>query len=411
EPAMRTRVSALHCMIPVSKALRMISRETPKLGVERVVLEDSIGRVLAENIVADSDLPPFDRSQMDGYAVKAADTMGAPITLKLVGESAAGRGWRNVLKSGEAIRIMTGASVPTGADAVQKLEVAREDGDSVTLLESTDVGKFIVPKGKEVKKGKTVLKAGELITPANISIPAAFGYAKVKAAKQPRAAIISTGTEIVDIKKKPGRDQIRNSNSIMLKALCEQAGAIATVYPNVGDDISDLRSQILDAVRNADILVTTGGVSVGKYDLTKLALKELGAEIFFERVALKPGKPTVFGRLKESLVFGLPGNPVSAAVTFYLFVRKAIAIMQGMQSSELEHASAITSKAIKSTKDRDVYLPSALEIIDDGRLIVEPVNWHGSSDFIGFSHADALAVVPKGSDIEAGDVVSVLLLP
>jgi molybdenum cofactor synthesis domain-containing protein len=398
-------------MITVSKALKIISRETSALRVERVALEDSIGRVLAEDIVADSDLPPFDRSQMDGYAVKAADTTGAPVTLRLLGESAAGRGWHKTLRSGEAIRIMTGAAVPGGADAVQKLEVAHEDGDSVTLVESTNVGKFIVPKGKEVKKGKVVLRGGERLTPSNISIPAAFGYAKVKVAKQPRVAIISTGTEIVAINKKPGRDQIRNSNSLMLKALCEQAGAVAVVYPIVGDDISDLRSQISEAVRNGDILITTGGVSVGKYDLTKLALKELGAEIFFERVALKPGKPTVFGRLKKSLVFGLPGNPVSAAVTFYLFLRKAISLMQSGGVSDLETATAIAAKPLKSTKERDVYLPCSLSIESDGRLLIEPVNWHGSSDFIGFSHADALAILPKGSRFEAGDAASILLLP
>lgn len=398
-------------MIPVSKALKIIARETSEVRSERIALEDSVGRILAEDIVADSDLPPFDRSQMDGYAVKAADTMDAPVTLRLVGESAAGRGWHKTLKSGEAIRIMTGASVPAGADAVQKLEVVRENDDLVTLLEPTEVGKFIVGKGKEVKKGRTVLRSGDCITAANISIPAAFGYAKVKVAKQPRVAIISTGSEIVEVKKKPGRDQIRNSNSIMLKALCEKAGAIATIYPNVGDDISNLRSQISDAVRNANILITTGGVSVGKYDLTKLALRELGAEIFFERVALKPGKPTVFGKLKKSLVFGLPGNPVSAAVTFYLFARKAILKMQSAGVSDLEMATAVTSKSIKSTKERDVYLPSALEINGDGRLLVEPVNWHGSSDFIGFSRADALAIIPKGSTVEAGKVIDILLIP
>lgn len=398
-------------MIAISKAIKTIARETEAGGSERVDLEDSIGRVLAEDIVADSDLPPFDRSQMDGYAVRAADACDAPVTLKLVGESAAGRGWRGKLKRGEAVRIMTGAAVPGGADAIQKLEVARDDGESVTLFEPTEVGKFIVPKGKEVKKGKPVLKAGERITAANISMPAAFGYAKVKVAKRPRIAISSTGSEIVDVAMKPGRDQIRNSNSLMLKALCEQAGGVATVYPNVGDDISNLKFQISDAVRSTDILVTTGGVSVGKYDLTKLALKELGAEIFFERVALKPGKPTVFGRLKKSLVFGLPGNPVSAAVTFYLFVRKAILQMQSAGVSDLEQAAAIASKPIKSTKERDTYLPAALEITDDGRLIVEPVNWHGSSDFIGFSKADALVVIPNGSSTAAGDAVSILLLP
>jgi molybdopterin molybdotransferase len=398
-------------MIAVSKALKIIAKETPSLVLERIALEESIGRILAENIVADSDLPPFDRSQMDGYAVKAADTRNAPVRLKLVGESAAGRGWRGKLKLGEAVRIMTGAAVPDGADAVQKLEVVDDRGDSVTILEPTEKGRYIVPKGKEGKKGKAVLRIGERITPANISIPAAFGFAKVKVSKRPRVAIISTGSEIVDVGKKPGPDQIRNSNSIMLKALCEQAGVVVTTYPNVGDDISDLKSQISDAVRNSDILVTTGGVSVGKYDLTKLALKELGAEVFFERVALKPGKPTVFGRLKKSLVFGLPGNPVSAAVTFYLFVRKAILQMQSAGVSDLEEATAVASKSIKSTKERDTYLPCSLSIETGGSLTVEPVNWHGSSDFVGFSRADALAIIPKDSSVAAGDAVSILLLP
>jgi molybdenum cofactor synthesis domain-containing protein len=339
--------------------------------------------------------------------VKAADTSDAPVTLRLVGESAAGRGWHKTLKSGEAIRIMTGASVPAGADAVQKLEVARENGGSVTILEPTEVGRYIVSKGKEVRKGKTVLESGERITAANISIPAAFGYAKVKLARQPRVAILSTGSEIVDVKKRPGRDQIRNSNSIMLKALCEQAGAVATVYPNVGDDISDLKFQISDAVRNADILITTGGVSVGKYDLTKLALKELGAEIFFERVALKPGKPTVFGRLKKALVFGLPGNPVSAAVTFYLFVRKAILKMQGARDTDLPGETAIALKPMKAPKERDLYLPAEVFIDPvECRIGVVPVNWHGSSDFIGFAQADCLAFVPKGQTVESlGEVM------
>ncbi len=397
-------------MIPVSKALKIIERETQSLSVERVALEDSIGRILAEDIIADSDLPPFDRSQMDGYAVRAADTKNVPVTLKLVGESAAGRGWRGKLKSGEAVRIMTGASVPAGADSVQKLEVAREKGDTVTLLEPTELGRFIVPKGKEVKRGSVVLRHGEPITASNISIPAAFGYAKVKAAKRPRVAIISTGSEIVEIGKKPGRDQIRNSNSLMLKALCEQAGAIATVYKNIGDDISDLKSQISNAVRKADILITTGGVSVGKYDLTKLALKELGAEIYFERVALKPGKPTVFGRLKKSLVFGLPGNPVSAAVTFYLFVRNSMLLMQRSTCPALSSGDAIALGSFSATKEREAYLPGKLVTDDEARLTVQPLDYHGSSDFVAFAEADALVKVPKNSRIDQGEKASIVFL-
>lgn len=398
-------------MIPVSKAVKIIARETDSLGTERIALEDSIGRILSEDIVADSDLPPFDRSQMDGYAVKAADTKDAPVELKLVGESAAGRGWRGKLKRGEAVRIMTGAAVPEGADAVQKLEVAREEGDSVTLLEPTEEGRYIVPTGKEVKKGKTVLASGERITASNISIPAAFGYAKLKVAKRPRVAIISTGSEIVDIKRTPGRDQIRNSNSIMLKALCEQAGAVATIYPNVGDEISNLNFQISEAVRSADILITTGGVSVGKYDLTKLALKELGAEIYFERVALKPGKPTVFGRLKKSLVFGLPGNPVSAAVTFYLFVRKAILLMQSANQTDLPSETGVALQGMKAPKERDVFLPASMCIgIPTWQIGVLPLAWHGSSDFISFAEADCLVHIGKEQSLSEGDDATIYLL-
>ena len=209
-------------LITVESALKTVARETRLLKQESIPLADAIGRTLAEDIVADTDMPPFDRSQMDGYAVKAGDTQTAPVTLKLVGESAAGRGWHKTLKPGEAVRIMTGAPLPKGADAVQKIEVTSENGDNVTINEATSTGRYIVHKGKEIRKGKTVLPAGTAITPDNISIPAAFGYAKVKVARRPRVAILSTGTEIVDVSNRPKRDQIRNSNSIMLKSMCDR---------------------------------------------------------------------------------------------------------------------------------------------------------------------------------------------
>lgn len=398
-------------MIPVSKALKLIEQQCEPLGSERVDLADAIGRFLSEDIVADTDMPPFDRSQMDGYAVRAADTESAPVTLALVGESAAGRGWHNELKQGEAVRIMTGAPLPPGADAVQKIEVTSEDGDRVTINEPTSPGRYIVHRGKEIKAGERVLESGTTITSNNIAVPAAFGYARITVAKRPRVAILSTGSEIVDIDERPGRDQIRNSNSIMLKALCYRAGAAATVYPIVGDSLSDLTAQISEAARSADVLITTGGVSVGKYDLTKAALSDLGAEIFFERLSLKPGKPTVFGRLGDTLVFGLPGNPVSAAVTFYLFVRKCLLGLQGAALTDLKSASAAAIGNISGTKERDSYLPGEIDRRrPDGRLGVRPIKWHGSSDFIGFAHADALIVVPAGAVIPDGASVECLLI-
>jgi molybdopterin molybdotransferase len=232
-------------MIPVAKALTVIQRETSPLRSERTPIADAVGRILAEDIIADSDLPPFHRSQMDGYAVKAADTEAAPVTLKIVGESAAGRGWQGKFKKGEAVRIMTGAPLPEGADAVQKIELAREKDGEVTLQAPTEKGRYIVRRGTEAKQGDVMMRSGEALTPNSIAVPAAFGYARLKVAKRPRVAILSTGSEIVDISRKPKPDQIRNSNSIMLAELCSMAGAVAEILPTAGDDLATLKSRIL----------------------------------------------------------------------------------------------------------------------------------------------------------------------
>jgi molybdopterin molybdotransferase len=404
-------------MIPISKAVGIVQSKVQPLGVEGTTLSNAIGRVLAENIVADTDLPPFDRSQMDGFAVRAEDVENAPVLLKIAGESAAGSGWNKALKRGEAVRIMTGAPVPKGADAVQKVELTEEivdspflGGDSVTILERVRKGSYIVPKGFEVKKGQTVFPKGETITAEMVAGLAAFGYETIRVGGRPKLAVLATGSEIVDIGEKPGRDQIRNSNSPTVKALAEKFGCTVDVLPIAKDDISNLKSEISDAAASADIVVITGGVSVGKYDLTKTALKDLGAEIFFERIRLKPGKPTVFAKLGETLVFGLPGNPVSVAVTFHLFVRMAAMIMQGCRNVEMPRGYAVLSKPVKGAKERDSYLPAALKTDKTGRLLAEPIRWHGSSDFIGFARAEGLVIVPRGKHFEKGDVVRITRL-
>jgi molybdopterin molybdotransferase len=397
-------------MIPIAKALKIIDREARPLGIERVPLEDAVGRILAEDIVADTDLPPFDRSQMDGYAVLAADTKDCPAALKLVGESAAGRGFHAKLKRGEAVRIMTGAPLPDGADAVQRLEVTEETDAEVTIFEPTEKGRFIVPRGKEVKRGAVVLKKGSTLSAKNISLAAAFGYPRIKVSKRPRVAILSTGSEIVEISKKPKRDQIRNSNSVMLAALCRGIGCDVTMLRPAGDDLDQLRAQISGVIKTVDLLISTGGVSVGRYDLTKPALTALGAEIFFERVALKPGKPTVFAKLKRAHVVALPGNPVSAAVTFHLFVRRLLLLLQGSAGFEPQTATAVAAGELRAAKERDSYLPARLKADTSGRLLALPLRWHGSSDFVGFSEAEALAFVAKGRSIAQGDTVKVTLL-
>ena len=408
-------------MISVSQALKIVEREIEPLGKETIRLTDSVGRVLAQDIKADSDMPPFDRSQMDGYAVKAKDTDAAPVMLSLVGESAAGRGWHGKLRSGDAVRIMTGAPLPKGADAVQKVELTNELDEGVVVNEPTETGRYVVEKGTEIRKGAKLFEAGEVITVRMIASLAAFGYSTVKVAKQPVVSILSTGSEIVEINKQPGRDQIRNSNSSMLKALCEETGARPKIIRQTSDDLDKLKLAISKAVGAAaiksqipnpksQILVLTGGVSVGKYDLTKAALKELGATIFFERVRLRPGKPTVFARLNDTYVFGLPGNPVSAAVTFYLFVRAAILMMQDAGTTSLRQGKAVLAANAKAAAERETYLPATLSTDAGGRLVVEPLRWHGSSDFVGFAQSDVLIRLKKGTIVTAGEVVDIYFL-
>src|SRR5437762_8231704 len=317
-------------MLLINQAIEIVLQKTARLGTESVRLSDSFNRFLAEDIVADTDLPPFDRAQMDGYALRAADVASTPARLRIVGESAAGAGWHHEMKAGELVRIMVGAPVPAVADAEQQVELTREVDDVgvIEILEPVKMGRSIVRRAAEIKVGETVLRAGEEINAAMIATLASFGYARVKVGRRPRVAVMATGSELVDVDQKPGRDQIRDSNNYTIATYASLAGATVERLPLVGDDTEELKRQIAKAAAASDVLITSGGVSMGVYDFTKAALQELGAEIFFERVALRPGKPTVFARLGEALIFGLPGNPVSVAVTFNLFARTALRAMQ-----------------------------------------------------------------------------------
>jgi len=402
-------------MISVAEAIQIVRQQTHTLPVEQISLPHALGRVLAQDIVADSDLPPFDRSQMDGYAVRALDAQAAPVRLRIVGESAAGKGWHNQLDEGQAVRIMTGAPVPAGADSVQQIELTHElkDGTVVELLESVEEGKSIVKRGAEIRAGETVLSAGTMINAAMMAVLAAFGYATVNVFQRPRVGVLATGTELVAVDQKPGQDQIRDSNNYSIAAYAELAGGVIERFPLTGDDTSLLKNQIAKAAETCDLIVTSGGVSMGVYDLTKSALKELDAEIFFERVALRPGKPTVFARLPSgTLMFGLPGNPVSVAVTFNLFARTAALAMQGATEPALKRETAALARSVKGTADRESYLPVQLTTNDDGELIAFPLKWGGSSDFVSFALTTALAIIPAGvKAVEAGSLVKAIRLP
>jgi molybdopterin molybdotransferase len=404
-------------MIPVSEAIRIVLEQTETLPVERVPLDAALGRVLAEDVFADSDLPPFDRAQMDGYAVRSEDLREVPARLRIVGEAAAGLGWRGRLGQGEAVRIMTGAPLPVGADGVQQVELTREreDGAFVEIERATAPGQFYVPRAAEIRAGERVLAAGAEINAARMAALASFGYAEVPARRRPRVAVLATGTELVTVGEKPGADQIRDSNSYSLAAYARLAGAEVVRLPFAGDDVELLRRAIAEAARRADVLVLSGGVSMGRYDFTKPALDALGAEIFFERVSLRPGKPTVFARLpgeRRTLVFALPGNPVSVSVTFNLFARTALRAMQGATHPALVEESAVLSRPAKGSAERAGYLPAALSTDDAGRLLAEPLKWGGSSDFVAFADAVALVIVPQGVGlVAAGSVVKVVRLP
>jgi len=402
-------------MISVAEAIQIVRQQTPALETEQVDLPNALGRVLAQDVVADSDLPPFDRSQMDGYAVQASDTTNAPISLRIAGESAAGKGWHQRMNSGEAVRIMTGAPIPEGADSVQQVELTHElkDGTVVELLAPVELGKSIVKRGEEIKAGETILRPGVTINAAMMAVLAAFGYAQVEVARRPRVAVAATGSELVSVDEQPGQDQIRDSNNYSISAYAELAGAVVQRLPLTRDETSLLKRQIAAAADNFDVLVTSGGVSMGVYDVTKNALKELGAEIFFERVALRPGKPIVFARLPGgALVFGLPGNPVSVSVTFNLFARTALLAMQGANEPVLKQETVLLARSVKGTMDRESYLPAQLMTNDDGESIAFPLKWGGSSDFVSFALTTALAIIPAGvKAVEAGSLVKAIRLP
>ncbi len=399
-------------MISVAEAISIVLEQTRQLTTERVPLASALGRVLAEDVLADTDLPPFDRAQMDGYAVRASDTAAAPVRLRVAGEAAAGRGWHNEMNAGEAVRIMTGAPVPVGADSVQKVEVTSETDGSVEIREATREGQFIVKRASEVRAGEIVLSKGQTINAARMAALASFGCAQVTVGARPRVAVLATGSELVPVESNPAQDQIRDSNTFSVGAYALLAGARVERLPLAGDDEELLKREIREAAARSDALVLSGGVSMGVYDFTKAALRSLGAEVFFERISLRPGKPTVFARLGDTLVFGLPGNPVSVSVTFNLFARTSLRAMQGDEQPALVEEHAVLSRDVKGSTERASYLPATLSTSEDGRLFAEPLKWGGSSDFVSFTRATALIIVPEGvRAVDGGDIVKIVRLP
>jgi len=397
-------------MITVDQALSVVLDRVEGLSSETVALEYAHRRVLAEDVIADIDLPPFDRARMDGYAVRSVDVAVAPARLRVIGEVPAGARFDGEIHSGEAVKIFTGAPIPDGADAVQKVEVTQADGDTVEITEPVSQGQFITPRASEIAAGEIVARAGHEVGAAEEAVLASFGYSSVRVGRRPRVAVLSTGSELVEVSTRPSAAQIRNSNTYTLAAYAAQAGAVVDRLGIVKDTPEATRDALTRASDNCDIVITSGGVSMGDYDLVKAALLEIGAEIYFDKVIIRPGKPIVFARLGSTFFFGLPGNPVSTSVTFNVFVRPAIRSMQGAASPTLPIVNAHLSRPVKDKSSRRSFLPARF-YVDAGRAMVEPLKWGGSSDLVAFMRASGLIIVPEDvHDIDEGQLVDAMLL-
>lgn len=437
-------------MIPVAQTAGMLSFEQAYATVldycrrlappqpTEIALLDGLGRVLTEPILADRDFPPFPRATRDGYAVRADDLFIVPATLRVIGQIQAGAAFAGHLAPGQAVEIMTGAALPEGADAVVMVEyAARPSGnDQVEIQRAVSSGENVVARGAEARAGQPMLPPGTRLAAAQVALAAACGKATVKVYRKPRVAILATGDELVEISETPGPFQIRNSNSYSLAAQVEAAGGEAMRLPVAPDEPRKLMT-LIHAGLEADMLLLSGGVSMGKFDLVEKALTKLGAEFFFTGALIQPGRPVVFGELKFSRegngsarsraarnpgvlgasrghrdaipFFGLPGNPVSTMVCFDLFARPVLQTLGGAEPTRLPSANARLKKEVKTKTGLTRFLPAMLEGgLNDPQVAAIP--WQGSGDVLASARANCYLVVPPDREtIAAGEMVTVMI--
>jgi len=377
------------------------------LSTEMRSVYDALGFVLAQEVRTDREYPPFNRSTRDGYAVRASEA-AAGAMLRCVGEIKAGDTVREALASGTCVQIMTGAAVPADADAVVMIEHTQREADLVRFDRPTRYGQNIVPRGSEAAAGQTILTPGARLGFAEVAIAAQVGTVNLQCAKRPRVAILSTGDEVVLADQAPGEFQIRNSNSVSLAAQVRLAGGEPAILGNAADRSDDLGEKIERGLQE-DMLVLSGGVSMGKYDLVESVLKAMGAEFFFDAVAIRPGKPAVFGLCQGKPVFGLPGNPVSTMVTFELFVAPALDLLSGAAARPLPLLEARLREPLHERPGLAHFLPARLEW--HGTVPeVHPLQWQGSGDIAALAKSNCFLVIGSEQEkIAAGERVSVLL--
>lgn len=400
-------------MISAEQAIAKVTGEMRLMNAETVPLRSALGRVLAEAPAALTTHPPADVSAMDGYAVRMKDVGTVPVTLDQIGESAAGRGFAGILGGNQAVRIFTGAPLPEGADAIVIQEVTDKDGNAVTVKESPVPGRFIRKAGMDFKKGDVLVPAGKILSSRAIGILAAMNVAEVRVRKKPSIAILATGDELVLPGEPPAPGQIISSNSLAIAAYVRELGGEPLDLGIAKDTMDSLREK-LNGAKGADMLITIGGASVGDYDLVGKVLDEEGMKLGFYKVAMRPGKPLIFGRLGAGYgfipVLGLPGNPVSAGVTAVVILRPAMIVMLGLPTDHENPQTAKLGRDLGEGGKRQDYLRARLDIDETGGRVATPFAAQDSAMTARFAEADCLVVrAPFAAPARAGE--NVIIIP
>jgi molybdopterin molybdotransferase len=397
-------------LIRIEEAQRLVLEHAKPLESERVPIERAAGRVLADAAVAAVDLPPFASSAMDGYALRAADTAGAPVVLPVVERIAAGAPARGPLGAGETMAIATGGAVPDGADAVVPLEIVEEAPEGLRVAAPVEEGANVRDRGGDVRLGETVLEPGAVLGPGQVAALAAAGVADVRCAKRPRVGILVTGSELRSPGEELGPGQIYESNGLLLATALHLAGAVPAQLGVVPDDEEEHRRTIERALLGFDMLVTTGGASVGPHDLVRKVLAELRVEELFWGVAIKPGKPVAVGVRRDHLVFNLPGNPVSVLAGFELIVRPAVNALLGLPEPLPAYRRGTLATAVRRARDRDEFVRARVSA-DGGDPVLEPLAGQESHMIVRAGRASALVWIEAGEgEVPAGAAVRYLAL-
>jgi molybdenum cofactor synthesis domain-containing protein len=395
-------------MLTTSDALRQIIGSVTALAErERIPLDECVGRVLATDVLSDVDLPPFEKSAMDGFALRAADLSEAGRRdFEIAGEARAGAPFRGAVPLGACVAIYTGAEVPSDCDAVVIVEQSEAlDARRVRLNDRPTKGQNICNRGMDLSVGMHVLAPGRRVRAVDLALLAAVGCEPVQVVRRPRVAVLTSGDELVAPDQRPGAGQIREGNTLHLAAMARAAGAEVVLRGVVRDDERELERSFAAALERCDALITTGGVSMGKYDLVGAALGRIGVRGLFHKVAIKPGKPLWYGVAGHKPVFALPGNPVSCLVNHEVFVTPALRKLGGESTWMPELRRGRWNGPARESNPREQYLPVRAVVQSDSATMLEPVRWNGSADVVGISNCTALAIAPASQPLQRGDVL------